>query len=86
MDTSEKMKFDKTRYKQIYVLSSVNIWPKNEPLKDTTITIQLPSFNLNGTTYPAQIFSFNTNYEEVRKNRTSYGLCPSTEEIFRFND
>lgn len=79
------LKFDKTKYGQIFVLSSVNVWPSKESLKDTKITIQIPSFVLNGTTYLNQTFTFNTNYEKVKKVRSSYGRCPSTEEIFRFN-
>jgi len=84
-ESSVKIHFDEKKLAQIFVLSSVNIWPAKEALKDAIVTVRLPAFIVNGINYASQTFTFNTNYEKVKQNRSSYGRCPSTEEVFRFN-
>jgi hypothetical protein len=77
--------FDDRNYSQVFILAEKNIWPEHQPLKDAVIKVRLPKFSLNGADYGPQDFVFNMSYEKVRKNRASYGRCPSTDEIFRFN-
>lgn len=76
--------FDSAQYEQIYVQQPImNIWPKDEPLKDATLTVRLPSFKINGIETPSQDFTFNTDFVRLR-SAGFYGRCPAPGEIFRF--
>jgi hypothetical protein len=54
--------FDSKKYAQIFVLSSLNIWPEKQPLRDSNIVVRLPAFMVNGVDYGPQTFAFQTNY------------------------
>lgn len=86
LKNSVNVVFDGQNYAQTFVLASANIWPEKEPLKNSVITVRVPRFSLNGVGYGPQEFKFDMAYEKVKGSRSSYGRCPSTEEIFRFND
>lgn len=82
------VKLDKKHYGEVYLLSEENIWPANEDLKNATISITTPQMIVNGTTYEPRKFTFEMNYDKVKKRvgDSDYVRCPSTEMIFFHNN
>jgi hypothetical protein len=78
-----KVAWDAENYDAIYILNKIIIpFQGNRP--DTSlISVDIPSFELNGITVPASRYAFHYDREKLTQGMKDAARCASLDEIFR---
>lgn len=82
-----RVPFDTTSTKHIWLRGAVNLWPENQPLRNASLSVELPDIMVNGRSLQRRRFSYQMNYgaTATQRRRSRARVCPSSELIFSHN-